>query len=75
MTRAELDAFLWLTPFLRIFIPGRAENVLRLQQAYLIQVPAAPSSNKDMGEQFQHCKVHHSTAGVSILTESSHLNI
>lgn len=29
--RAELDAFLWLTPFLRIFIPGRAAHVMKLK--------------------------------------------
>lgn len=38
--RAELDAFLWLTIFLRIFIPGRAAHVLTLKEAYLEQVPA-----------------------------------
>src|SRR5437762_9342352 len=37
--REELDAFLWLTPFLRIFIPGRAEHVIRLKEAYQELVP------------------------------------
>ena len=36
--RAELDAFLWLTPFLRIFIPGRAQYVMEMKKAYLEQV-------------------------------------
>ena len=33
--RAELDAIIWITPFLRMFIPGRAEHVIRLKKAYL----------------------------------------
>ena len=37
--RAELDAFLWLIPFLRIFIPGRAAHVLEMKKAYIEQVP------------------------------------
>ena len=32
-TRAELDAFLWLTPSLRICIPGRAAHVLEMKKA------------------------------------------
>jgi hypothetical protein len=35
----ELDAFLWLTPFLRIFIPGRAEHAIRLKEAYQELIP------------------------------------
>lgn len=33
--REELDAIIWITPFLRMFIPGRAEHVIRLKKAYL----------------------------------------
>ena len=33
--REELDAIIWITPFLRMFIPGRAEHVMRLKKAYL----------------------------------------
>lgn len=36
----ELDAFLWLTPFLRIFIPGQTGLVMELKEAYLEQVLA-----------------------------------
>lgn len=39
MDRSELDAFLWLTPFLRIFIPGRAQLVMTMKEAYQEQVP------------------------------------
>lgn len=31
--RAELEAFLWLTPFLKIIIPGQATHVLTLKEA------------------------------------------
>ncbi|RLL93176.1 hypothetical protein CFD26_101902 [Aspergillus turcosus] len=34
-TIEELDAFLWLTLFLRRFIPGRSDRVLTLKTAYL----------------------------------------
>lgn len=40
-SQAELDAFLWLTPFLRIFIPGWAAHVLALKEAYFEQVWAS----------------------------------
>ena len=33
--REELDAIIWITPFLRMFIPGRAEHVISLKKAYL----------------------------------------
>ena len=36
--RAEVEAFLWLTPFLRIFIPGRAQHALIIKQSYLEEV-------------------------------------
>ena len=45
-TRAKLDAFLWLTPFLRIFIPGRAAHVLEMKKAYLQLVPAEPKTKQ-----------------------------
>ena len=44
--REELDGFIWLTPFLRVFIPGRAEHVMILKQAYMAQVPADPVTPK-----------------------------
>ena len=40
--RAELGAFLCLTPFLRIFIPGRAQLEMEMKKAYLEQVPDEP---------------------------------
>ena len=33
--RVELDAIIWITPFLRIFIPGRVEYIIRLKKVYL----------------------------------------
>jgi len=53
--RAELDAFLWLTPFLRIFIPGRAEHVLKLKEAYLVEVPAEPKPKKPHDDEIEEC--------------------
>ena len=41
--RAELDAVLWLTPFLRIFIPGRTQLVMQMKKAYLQQVLDEPT--------------------------------
>ena len=43
-TREDLEAFLWLTPFLRIFIPGRAEHVMTLKESYLEKVPVTEGS-------------------------------
>lgn len=37
--REEVEGFLWLTPFLRVFIPGRAEHALVLKKAYIEEVP------------------------------------
>ena len=37
-SREELNGFLWLTPFLRIFISGRAQLVIDMKKAYLTQV-------------------------------------
>ena len=53
--RAELDAFLWLTPFLRIFIPGRAEHVLKLKEAYLKLVPATPKVKPPHDDDMEEC--------------------
>ena len=36
--RAELDAFVWLMPFLRMFMPGRAQLVMEIKKALLKQV-------------------------------------
>jgi RNase H-like domain found in reverse transcriptase/Integrase zinc binding domain len=50
-TREELEAFIWLTPFLRIFIPGRADHVRRLKEAYLelVPVPLPPKEGDEKG--------------------------
>ena len=53
--RAELDAFLWLTPFLRIFIPGRAEHVLNMKLAYLHLVPAEPKLKQTHDAEVEDC--------------------
>ena len=53
--RAELDAFLWLTPFLRIFIPGRAAHVLEMKKAYLELVPAEPKVKKAHDDEVEAC--------------------
>ena len=44
--RAELDAIIWITPFLRMFIPGRAEHVIRLKKAYLREESVELESGK-----------------------------
>ncbi|SLM39126.1 hypothetical protein LPUS_09585 [Lasallia pustulata] len=48
--REELDAFVYLTPFLRNFIAGGASHVLILKKAYLEQVPAEPVKPKNRPE-------------------------
>lgn len=53
--RAELDAFLWLTPFLRIFIPGRAAHVLEMKKAYLELVAAEPKAKKVHDDEVEPC--------------------
>ena len=45
--RQELDAIIWLTPFPRYFIPGRAEHVIRLKKAYLQEVPVELSGGQN----------------------------
>lgn len=47
----ELDAFLWLTSFLRIFISGRASHVMKLKEAYLIQLPKPKKEHIDLVEE------------------------
>ena len=44
--QAELEAFIWLAPFLRMVITGRAEHVLVLKKAYLKQVSVKLESGK-----------------------------
>jgi hypothetical protein len=70
--REELDGFLWLTPFLRRFIPGRAEHVLRMKSAYLHQVPAQPARIKLRPPDLEPCdedltekRKHHKTKTAS----------
>ena len=38
ITRAEVEAFLGLTLFLSIFIPGRAQHAIIIKQSYLEEV-------------------------------------
>ena len=35
INRKELDVIIWITSFLRMFIPDRAERVMRLKKACL----------------------------------------
>lgn len=37
-SRVEVEDFLWLTSFLHIFIPGRAQHTLIIKQSYLKEV-------------------------------------
>lgn len=37
-SRAEVETFLWLTPFVRIFITGLAQHALVVKQSYLEEV-------------------------------------
>ncbi len=53
--RIELDAFLWLTPFLRIFIPGRAGHVMAMKEAYLDLIPAEPKLKRPHDDQVEPC--------------------
>ncbi|TAQ83554.1 hypothetical protein B7494_g8120 [Chlorociboria aeruginascens] len=45
-SRQEVEDFIWLTPFLRIFIPGRADHVLKLKKAYITRAPIELKSGK-----------------------------
>ncbi len=53
--REELDTFLWLTLFLRIFIPGRADHVMVLKEAYLKKVPAIIKIKKPHNDELEEC--------------------
>ncbi len=53
--REELDAFLWLTLFLRIFISGRADHVMVLKEAYLKKVPAIIKIKKPQNDELEEC--------------------
>ena len=52
--RQELDAFIWLTPFLQIFILGRLKHVLKLKKAYLKHEQANIKTSKPK-EQVEDC--------------------
>ena len=52
--RQELDAFIWLIPFLQIFILGRLEHVLKLKETYLKQEQANIKTPK-LKEQVKEC--------------------
>lgn len=41
-TREEVEAFLWLTPFLRIFIPGGAEHAIIMKKRLSWQTTSCP---------------------------------
>lgn len=43
------------TPFLRIFIPGRAALVMKLNEAYLEQVPALPKEINNHDGEVEEC--------------------
>lgn len=53
--REELDGFLWLTPFLRRFIPGRLEYVMIMKSVYLRKVPAKPYKTKEPPPDLEDC--------------------
>ena len=53
--RAKLDAFLWLTTFLRIFIPGRAQFVMQMKKAYLQQVLDEPKPKREHNDEMEDC--------------------
>ena len=46
INREELDTIIWLTLFLRLFIPGRAEYIIIIKEAYLKEVKVELPSNK-----------------------------
>lgn len=54
-SRAELDAFLWLTPFLRIFIPGRSQLVMIMKEAYMMQAPDEPKKKEPHDDSGEDC--------------------
>lgn len=42
--KREVEAFCWITPFLRTFIPGRAEHIMRIKDSYQELVPTSEGS-------------------------------
>ena len=52
--RQELNAFIWLTPFLQIFILGQLEHVPKLKETYLKQEQANIKTSKPK-EQVKEC--------------------
>ena len=55
INRAKLNAFLWLTSFLRIFILERAAHVLIMKQAYLKLVSAESRLKKSHDNEMKFC--------------------
>jgi RNase H-like domain found in reverse transcriptase len=48
-TKEELEVFIWLTPFLCVFISGKVDHVLRLKKAYMKLVPVElPPKDRDL---------------------------
>ena len=43
-TKAEVEGFLWITPFLRTFIAGRSDHARIIKQSYQESVPLAEGS-------------------------------
>ena len=54
-TPTKLNAFLWLTPFLRIFIPERAQFVMQMKKAYLQQVLDEPKPKREHNDETEDC--------------------
>lgn len=55
INRAKLNAFLWLTSFLRIFILDRVEHVLKLKKTYLVEVSVEPKQKKSHDDEIEEC--------------------
>ncbi len=53
--QAKLNAFLWLTSFLRIFISEQAEHVLKLKEVYLIEISIESKSKKFHDDEIKKC--------------------
>lgn len=51
----EFDVFLWLIPFLQIFIPGQVGLVMKLKKTYLRQVLAPPKEFKEHNKEVEEC--------------------
>ncbi|MCJ1464899.1 hypothetical protein MMC07_003514 [Pseudocyphellaria aurata] len=54
-SKEDVEGFLWLTPFLRSFIPGRAEHALIMKSAYLAEEPVELAT-EGRKSSFQHIK-------------------